>query len=61
MRFYLHNLLVLRKNGGCKRLFSLRKNISDMSRDMLFPTMWHFDKADSDEPVQPPFKLENSK
>ena len=28
---------------------------------MWFPTMWLFDKADSDEPVQPPFKLRNSK
>ena len=29
-----------------------------MNRDMRFPTMWHFDKRiDSDEPVQPPFKL----
>ena len=33
-----------------------------MSRDMWFPSMWHFDKCiDSDEPVQPPFKLRTSK
>ena len=28
---------------------------------MTFPTMLHFDNLDSDEPVQPPFKLRNSK
>ena len=33
----------------------------NMSRDMWFQTMWHFDSVDSDEPVQPPFKLRNSK
>ena len=37
----------------------------NMSLDMRFPT-WHFDKCrlrrvDSDEPVQPPVKLNNSK
>ena len=28
---------------------------------MRFPTMWHFDMKNTDEPVQPPFKLRNSK
>ena len=28
---------------------------------MWFPTMWHFDKLDSGEPVQTPLKLRNSK
>ena len=28
---------------------------------MIFPTMWHFTSEDSDKPVQPPFKLRNSK
>ena len=33
-----------------------------MTCTMWFPTMWHFDmNIDSDEPVQPPFKLRNSK
>ena len=32
-----------------------------MSRDLLFPTMWHFTSVDSDEPVLTPFKFRNSK
>ena len=32
-----------------------------LSRDMWFPTMWHFDKCKLRRPVQPPFKLRNSK
>ena len=32
-----------------------------MSRAMWFPTMWHLTSVDSDEPVQPPFRLRNSK
>ena len=28
---------------------------------MRFQTTWHFDKGDSTEPVQPPFKLRNYK
>ena len=28
---------------------------------MRFPTMWHFDMCDSDEPLHPHFKLRNSK
>ena len=32
-----------------------------MSRDTWFPAMWHLASVDSDEPVQPPLKLRNSK
>ena len=32
-----------------------------MSRDMWFPTMCDLTSVDSDEPLQPPFKLRNSK
>ena len=36
--------------------------ILHMSRDMRFPTIWHFlTWIDSDEPLQPPCKLRNSK
>ena len=28
---------------------------------MRFQTMWYFDMIDSDKPMQPPFKLRNSK
>ena len=40
-----------------------KKNVEQhyMSHDMWFPTMWHFDKVDSDEHVQPPLKQKNSK
>ena len=31
------------------------------SRDIWFPTMWHFDNVDSNEPVQPPFRLKTLK
>ena len=33
-----------------------------MKGEMRFPTKWHFDKCVGlDEPMQPPFKLRNSK
>ena len=32
-----------------------------MSRDMWFPTMWHFEMNRLRQPVQPPFKLRNPK
>ena len=32
-----------------------------MSQCLRFPTMWHLTSVDSDEPVQPPLKLRNSK
>ena len=35
--------------------------ITYVSRDIWFPTMRHFHKCDSDEPVRHPFKLRNSK
>ena len=36
--------------------------ISDTHQsNMWFPTIWYFVSVDSDEPVQPPFKLNNSK
>ena len=37
------------------------QNEYKLSRDMWFPTMWHFDEFHSDEQVQPPCKLRNSK
>ena len=38
-----------------------KNKITLMSRGMRFQTTWHFDKGDSTEPVQPPFKLRNYK
>ena len=35
--------------------------ITNLRRGMRFPTMWHLTCVDSDEPLQPPFKLRNSK
>ena len=32
-----------------------------LRRGMRFPTMWHLTCVDSDEPLQPPVKLRNSK
>ena len=42
------------------RTFSSFLNILhlDMSREMRFPTMWHFDKYRIIEPVQPPLSFE---
>ena len=33
----------------------------DMSCNMWFPTMWHFEKCNSDKSLQPPAKHSNSK
>ena len=37
------------------------QRVKTMSHGMRFSTMWHLTCVDSDEPLQPPFKLRNSK
>ena len=32
---------------------------NDLSRDVRFPTMWHFTGIDSDQHVQSPLKIRN--
>ena len=52
-KLQIHNLKSLDIIPWCAAL--------KLSRDMWFPTIWHFPCVDSDELVQPLFKLRNSK